>query len=114
MVGGLYDTHHGLTNAVILPLAMVYNRSAVEHKMAELARVCGAQSHDFDGLHAWIIELNRKFEIPRGLGALGVMAKDVDRLADMVMHDVCLPTNPRKMERDDVREFIIEAIEKTW
>ena len=114
MVGGLYDTQHGLTNAVILPAALRFNRTAIEHKAAELARTCGARTHDFDGLYAWVVELNSEFEIPHGLSELGVLAKDVDRLTEMAMHDLCLSTNPRAVARDELRGFICEAVEKTW
>ena len=114
MVGGLYDTQHGLTNAVILPAALRFNRPAIEQKAAELARACGAPTQDFDGLYARIVELNTAFDIPRGLGELGVAAKDADRLADMAMHDICLPTNPRPVERNALGDFIGAAIEQTW
>ena len=114
MIGGLYDTQHGLTNAVILPAAMRFNRPAIEHKAAELARTCDAPTHDFDGLYAWIAALNSAFDIPHGLGELGVRVKDVDRLAEMAMHDVCLSTNPRPVARDELTDFIGQAIDQSW
>jgi len=114
MVGGLYDTQHGLTNAVILPAALRFNRAAIEHKAAELARACGAPSHDFDGLYAWVVELNLAFDIPHGLGELGAVPRDGERLTDMAMHDLCLPTNPRPVARAELADFIAAAIEKTW
>lgn len=114
MVGGLYNTQHGLTNAVILPAALQYNRPVIEDKAVELARACGAKSHDFDGLLDWILDLHQEFDIPHGLAELGVQRDNLDQQVELALSDVCRATNPRTINREEMVEFISNAIEKTW
>jgi alcohol dehydrogenase class IV len=114
MVGGLYNTQHGLTNAVILPAAMRYNRPEILDKSVELARVCGADHHDFDGLLGWIHDLHEELGIPHSLGELGVEHDDVNQLVDMVQRDVCFATNPRSLNPEELGAFISGSIDNTW
>jgi alcohol dehydrogenase class IV len=114
MVGGLYNTPHGLTNAVILPAVLRYNYPEIEGKVKYLARACGADSEDFQGLITWIEALYEEFMIPHSLGELGVLNKDIDKLVEMILNDICLPTNPRPICKSRLKTFIADAINKTW
>src|SRR3546814_376588 len=55
-VGAVYDTHHGLTNAVVLPYVLKFNRAAVADKMAHLARLLDLPKPGFDGVMDWLLE----------------------------------------------------------
>ena len=114
MVGGMYNTPHGLTNAVILPAVLRYNYPNIKGKVKYLARACGADSEDFNGLMTWIETLYEDFMIPHSLGDLGVLNKDIDKLVEMVLNDICLPTNPRPISKSQLNTFIANAINKTW
>jgi len=71
-VGSFYGTHHGLTNAVILPYVMVHNRAAIEAKCEIVARLLGLPQGGFDGLLAWVIGLRRELGIQHSLAQIGV------------------------------------------
>jgi alcohol dehydrogenase class IV len=114
MVGGLYNTPHGLTNAIVLPAVLKYNRPKLNNKIKQIAIACGAKSHDFKGLMDWIYELYTEFNIPHSLGEIGVKTQDVDRLVEMILKDICLPTNPRPISKSCLKTFVLEAIDKTW
>ena len=114
MVGGLHDTQHGLTNAVVLPAALRHNHPAIEDKAAVMARICGAETHDFDGFYNWVLDLLAEFDIPHSLGELGVKVEEADQLALMMTHDGCLPTNPLPLDQAQCKEFVLAAIENTW
>jgi len=114
MVGGLYNTPHGLTNAIVLPAVLKYNRPKLNNKIKQIAIACGAKSHDFKGLMDWIYELYTEFNIPHSLGEIGVKTQDVDRLVEMILKDICLPTNPRPISKSCLKSFLLEAINKTW
>ena len=114
MVGGLYNTQHGLTNAVLLPAVLRFNESHMGNKAVELARACGADSDDFEGLYAWVITQLEALDIPNGLAALGVQSGDVERLASMAMNDGGMPTNPRPVSLAECQLFIADAMAKTW
>src|SRR5277367_6080251 len=71
-VGSWFNTHHGLTNAVILPYVITFNRSAIVDKSAVVARVLGLPVGGFDGLLAWVLEFRRELAIPHALAEIGV------------------------------------------
>jgi alcohol dehydrogenase class IV len=73
-VGSWFNTHHGLTNAVILPYVVTYNRNAIEAKTDVIARVLDLPTRGFDGFLAWVIEMRRELGIPHSLADLGVSA----------------------------------------
>jgi alcohol dehydrogenase class IV len=84
------------------------------NKAVELARACGADSDDFEGLYAWVITQLEALDIPNGLAALGVQSGDVERLASMAMNDGGMPTNPRPVSLAECQLFIADAMAKTW
>jgi alcohol dehydrogenase class IV len=73
-VGSWFNTHHGLTNAVILPYVVTYNRNAIAGKTDVIARVLDLPTRGFDGFLAWVIEMRRELGIPHSLADLGVSA----------------------------------------
>jgi hypothetical protein len=71
-VGSWFNTHHGLTNAVILPYVMIFNRRAIEGKADVIARVLDLPARGFDGFLAWILTMRRELGIPHSLAEIGV------------------------------------------
>src|SRR6185436_12884472 len=70
-VGALYDTHHGLTNAVFMPYVLAFNRSAIDTKIARLAAYLGL-APTFDPFLTWVLELRAEIGIPHTLTGLKV------------------------------------------
>jgi alcohol dehydrogenase class IV len=73
-VGSWFNTHHGLTNAVILPYVMVFNRNAIAGKTELIARVLNLPEGGFEGFHAWVLEMRNELGIPHSLAEIGVNA----------------------------------------
>jgi alcohol dehydrogenase class IV len=71
-VGSWFNTHHGLTNAVILPYVVTFNRRAIAEKTGVIARVLGLPNPGFEGFLAWVIEMRRNLGFPHSLGHIGV------------------------------------------
>lgn len=93
-VGGLYNTHHGLTNGVFMPYVMAFNRPAIEAKVQRLARVLDIAG-GFDGVQAWILELRRAIGVPHTLQELGVPDRSkFDQMAKMAIVDPTAGSNP--------------------
>ncbi|GIX13818.1 MAG: alcohol dehydrogenase [Paracoccaceae bacterium] len=87
-VGAIYGTHHGTTNAVVMPAVLRFNRPAIEAQIARAAAYLDIAG-GFDGFVAWIEALNAALGIPARLGALGVGR---DRIAEMAAMAVVDPT----------------------
>jgi len=92
-----FNTHHGLTNAVVMPYVLVWNRAAIAEKMTRLAAFLGLQHHSFDGVLQWIIELRSEIGIPETLADLKVDAGQIDRLAQQAFDDPSTGGNPLPM-----------------
>jgi alcohol dehydrogenase class IV len=85
-VGALYDTHHGLTNAIVLPYVMVHNRDAIAEKCARIARMLELPDPGFDALLAWVLALRKELGIPNTLQEIGVDAEcaaEIGRFAEV-------------------------------
>jgi alcohol dehydrogenase len=89
-VGAIYDTHHGLTNAVFMPYVLAFNRPAIARKAARLAAWLGLARQDLDGLIEWVLELRDAIGIPNDLKGLGVT--DDSRFTEMAEMAVVDPT----------------------
>jgi alcohol dehydrogenase class IV len=71
-VGSWFNTHHGLTNAVILPYVVAFNRNAIAKKTEIIARAMDLPNRSFDGFLAWVLDWRRELEIPHSLAEIGV------------------------------------------
>ena len=92
--GAVYDTHHGLTNAVVMPYVLEFNRASIEDKMAALARYLGLGGTSFEAVQRWILELRARIGIPHTLNDIGVPSEAASRLAPMALVDPSSATNP--------------------
>ena len=92
--GAVYDTHHGLTNAVVMPYVLEFNRTSIEDKMAALARYLGLDGTGFEAVQRWILALRARIGIPHTLSDIGVPSEAASRLAPMALIDPSSATNP--------------------
>jgi alcohol dehydrogenase class IV len=108
-VGAIYNTHHGTTNAVVMPAVLRFNRPAVESRLAAAAAYLGIAG-GFDGFAARVDDLNAAFEIPKGLAAMGVEKARVDDLTSMALEDPSVGGNPVKMTAENTRALFLAAM----
>jgi alcohol dehydrogenase class IV len=109
-VGARYDTHHGLTNGVVLPYVLVANRSAIEPKLVAIARALDLQPRDFASVLAWILDFRKKLGVPHTLGELGVKEADAVALATDAVKDPTAASNPRGLSEAEFEQVILAAI----
>ena len=105
-IGGLFDTNHGLTNAVIFPHALKLNNPLVEDKMICIAKALGVKETNFTGVQNWMADLYEDFEIPNSLGDLGINSDHAPEIASRAIKDICFATNPRQLSKAELEEFI--------
>ena len=103
-VGAVYGTHHGTTNAVVMPMVMEFNRNAIEHGIEKAAAYIGFGG-GFAGFHDQVMELRAKLAIPENLSAMGVQFADLDMLTEMALEDPSCGGNPVKMTRENTRRL---------
>lgn len=109
-VGSLYDTHHGMTNAVFMPYVLVVNRDAVEAKIARLAAYCDLPP-TFEGfLHA-VLALRQKLNVPHTLADFKVSAQKRELIGDMAIVDPTAGGNPVTLSREVALEIFDRAMD---
>jgi alcohol dehydrogenase class IV len=93
-VGSWFNTHHGLTNAVVLPYVMVFNRGAITEKADLIARVLDLPMRGFEGLLACVLEMRRTLGIPHTLAAIGVSTDNAEIIGREAAIDPSAGGNP--------------------
>jgi alcohol dehydrogenase class IV len=108
--GANLNTHHGLTNAVVMPYVLVWNRRAIEEKLVRLAAYLGLARHSFDGFLDWVLELRSDVGIPHTLADIGVREEHAAAFAPQALADPSTGGNPLPMTEDDFLQLYLRCI----
>ncbi len=109
-VGALYDTHHGLTNAVFMPYVLDFNREALWDKIDRLAAWLGIEG-GFSGFLDFILRLRRDLGIPHTLDKIGVDESRFAEMAEMAIVDPTAGGNPRHLSAADAFDLYQRALD---
>ena len=110
MVGAVYNSQHGRTNAILLPLILRFNETAISSKVAKMNFAAFQDTSGFDGFYRNVCKLLDDLEIDTGISALGVTDESVSDLAIKASKDAAAKTNPREASIKDLEEIISRAI----
>jgi lactaldehyde reductase len=115
-LGALYDTPHGVANAIILPTVMEYNAPATGEKYRDIAKAMGVQGVDAMTLDEArkaavdaVKQLSKDVGIPADLKDI-VKPEDVDFLAQSAYDDACRPGNPRDTSVAEIKELYLSLM----
>lgn len=108
-IGAIYDAHHGLVNAIVMPYVLEFNRTAIETRIARLAAYLGLEA-TFDAFLNWVLDLRRELEIPHTLGEIGIPLDGVSELAKMAIIDPSAGGNPIALTIENVTPLFEKAI----
>jgi len=115
-LGALYDTPHGVANAIILPTVMEYNADAVGEKLRDVAKAMGVEGTENMSEAEYkkaavdaVKKLSEDVGIPKDLKEI-VKPEDVDFLSQSAMDDACRPGNPRDPKLEDIKELFLSLM----
>ena len=108
-IGAIYNTHHGLTNAVFMPYVIVHNKEAIEDKIIQLARYLNIPQPSFDTFLDWIIELRKSLSIPHTLKELIDDKNNFEKMSEMAYRDPSTTTNPIALNKEDFLKLYNDA-----
>jgi alcohol dehydrogenase len=91
--GGLYDTHHGTLNGIIMPYVLKANRRKVAKDIERAAAYLGIRG-GFDGFLRWILALRKEIGIPHALADIGIDTARLEEVAAMAIKDPSAGGNP--------------------
>ena len=115
-LGALYDTPHGVANAIILPTVMEYNAPATGEKYREIAKamgVCGVDAMSLEEARKAAIDAVKQLSvdvgIPTDLKEI-VKPEDIDFLAESAFADACRPGNPRDTSVEEIKALYLSLL----
>lgn len=115
-LGALYDTPHGIANAIILPTVMEYNAPASGDKYREIARAMGVKGVDDMTVEEArkaavdaVKRLSKDVGIPDNLKDI-VKKEDLDFLSESAYADACRPGNPRDTSVAEIKELYLKLL----
>lgn len=108
-IGALFDTHHGMTNATLMPYVLAYNRSAIESRLTRLAAYLGLPEPGFDSFQHFILALRSRVGVPHTLAELGVDAARSEDIIAMALQDPSAGGNPLPFTAEAARSILHKA-----
>jgi alcohol dehydrogenase class IV len=110
-LGALYDAHHGLLNAVLMPYVLKANRGEITERIERLSRYIGLNDASFEGFMAWVLDLRSELNIPHSLGAMGIGVEQQQLVGEMATKDPTAATNPIALSAEQYSAIFMRAVE---
>jgi len=101
----LFDTHHGLANAIMLSYGIEFNESVAKESYNFLANIIGVSD-----LAQWTRDINEQIDLPNNLSALNITSESIEALSELAFKDACHLRNPRDCTIDDFKEIYTKAL----
>ncbi|WP_281648001.1 iron-containing alcohol dehydrogenase [Parendozoicomonas sp. Alg238-R29] len=109
-LGALYDTHHGLLNAVLMPYVLKANREAIEGCITRLANYLQLEDGSFDGFLNWVLELRKTVGIPHSLSEIGIDTAQAEKVGVMATEDPSAGGNPITFTTSQYASIFTKAV----
>ena len=109
-VGSWFNTHHGLTNAVLLPYVMTFNQNAIQDQCARIARALNLRGDGYDAVYRWVIGLRRQIGIPNTLADLGVGVEQAGVIGKEAAIDPSAGGNPLPVGAPELERIFRAAV----
>ena len=113
-VGAIYNTHHGLTNAVFMPYVLTRNREAIEDKIIAAGKYLNLKKTNFEGFMEWILDLRKQLKIPHTLKDLINDESKFKEMSKMAFKDPSTSGNPIKLNEDDFLRLYLDSFEGNY
>jgi alcohol dehydrogenase class IV len=93
-VGAHFNTHHGLTNAIVLPYVIAHNRPAIEARLQVIARTLELSGEPYRAVFDWVLAFRQRLRIPHSLAEIGVALGNADTIGHEASLDPSAASNP--------------------
>ena len=109
-LGALFDAHHGLLNAVLMPYVLKANQREISGRIERVARYIDLADASFDGFLNWVLELRALLGIPHTLSSIGIDERQKQRVGEMAIEDPTAATNPVAFTATQYSELFARAV----
>ncbi len=112
-LGAVFDAHHGLLNAILMPYVLKANQSVIAQDLTDASRYLNLANPGFQSFFDWVLELRAQLHIPNTLADIDIDDAHVDTIARMALEDPTASTNPIQFSTADYRDICLNAIRGT-
>jgi alcohol dehydrogenase class IV len=109
-LGALFDKHHGLLNAILLPYVLVKNKEAIKAKLTHVARCLDIYDPSFSGFMRWLLEFRAALNIPADLKAIGIGVEQSALIGQMAAQDPSASGNPIAFTPERYADIFVNAV----
>ncbi len=109
-LGALYDAHHGMLNAILMPYVLEANRREIKKRMSRLASYIGLDDTSFDGFLGWVVELRKELAIPHILAGIDIDDSQAEKVGKMATEDPSAGGNPITFTAAEYQQIFRNAV----
>jgi alcohol dehydrogenase class IV len=109
-LGALYDAHHGMLNAILMPYVLQANQIEIEERISRLARYLGLADTSFKGFMSWILNLRQELGIPHTLAQIDIPDTEAEKVGSMATLDPSAGGNPITFNASRYQQIFIDAV----
>ena len=110
-LGALYDAHHGMLNAILMPYVLKANEPAIAERIELLARYLELAQPSFASFLDWVLAMRESLGIPHTLSEIGIDGRDLAKVGEMAVVDGSAGTNPIQFSAADYSRIFVTAVE---
>jgi hypothetical protein len=110
-LGGVFDAHHGMLNAILMPYVLIRNREVLEDKLERVSAFIGLLPPGADKFIEAVLALRESIGIPKTLAEIGIDRDRARDIAMMAVEDPSALTNPIDLSVDDYQSLLLDAID---
>jgi alcohol dehydrogenase class IV len=109
-LGALYDAHHGLLNAILMPYVLAANREAIAGVLSRAAAYLDLGEHSHEAFMDWVLALRREIGIPHSLREIGIDDERQRQVGEMAARDPAAAGNPLPLTSRQYRDLFARAV----
>jgi alcohol dehydrogenase class IV len=109
-LGAVYDAHHGLLNAVLMPYVLRANQSAIDERISRLAGYIGLDA-SFDAFLNWVLNLRETIGIPHTLSDVIKRDEMFENIGELATHDPSAGGNPIALTALEYQQLLVNSYE---
>ncbi len=109
-LGALYDAHHGMLNAILMPYVLKANRAEIETRIDRLTRYMGLEKTGFEGFLGWVLDLRKQVGIPHTLAGIGIDVVQAELVGKMAVEDPSAGGNPISFNAAQYQKIFTNAV----
>jgi alcohol dehydrogenase class IV len=112
-LGALYDAHHGMLNAILMPYVLKANKNAIEERINRLTQYMGLAETGFDSFLNWVLAIREELAIPHSLSTIGIDDAKSVTVGKMAVEDPSAGGNPISFSEEQYKDIFVAAVHGT-